>query len=248
MGSNRRNDRRAGDDEQPQHVLDVTDYHIMRYSVTNEQYAAFVSATGRRPPQGWSGGTYLPELAGHPVTWVNLLDAVAFSRWAAEQLGLPVRLPTEPEWEKAARGPDGRLYPWGNEWEADRCSNREAKARGTNAVAAFSPAGDSPYGAGEMAGNVQNWCISLFGPYPYTSDDGREQLLAVTGDVSTMPQFHESGATSNPESMEASLGKQVMRGGSWRGTRDQARCAYRSWAAPMHRSDDTGFRCAWSEL
>ncbi len=245
MGSNRRVDRRAGADEFPQHRLHVTDYHIMRFPVTNGQYAAFLAASGRKTPLGWPGAEATAGKADDPVVGVALHDALAFAAWAAQETGLPLRLPTEPEWEKAARGPDGRLYPWGNEWDPARCNNREAHASGAVAVRAYAPAGDSPYGVAGMAGNVQTWCLSLFGPYPYEATDGRERLLADPQSASLFPGFYETGAIANAERFEASSGKIVVRGGSWHGSRDQARCAYRSWAPPMHRSDDTGIRLAY---
>lgn len=245
MGSDLAAYRAAGADETPDHALTVSDFHIMRYPVTNEQYRLFLEATGHRKPLTWRNGVYPEDKASHPVTGVNLLDALAFCRWAREATGLPVRLPSEPEWEKAMRGPDARLYPWGNQWDAKRCNSREARSKGTSPVGQFSPQGDSPYGVAEAAGNVQEWCSSLFGPYPYDPTDGREMLVNNLNPDSVLPQQWEAGAISNPERAEANLGKQTLRGGSWRGDRNEARCAYRSWAAPMHRSDDTGFRCAY---
>lgn len=256
VGSDRR-DRDAGDDERPQHRLVISDFYIMRYPVTNAQYRRFIEATGHRTPLFWPGGRMPAELAEHPVVGVSFHDAAAFCRWARAATGLPIRLPTEVEWEKAARGPDGRRYPWGDRWDAARCNNREAGGQlaprpdrpgrpgGTTPVGRFSPAGDSPYGVAEMAGNVQNWCASIFGPYPYDPTDGREALVYELESASLLPQFHESGAIANAERSEANLGKQTLRGGSWRCDRREARCAYRSWAAPMHRSDDTGFRCCY---
>lgn len=237
--------RAAGADETPAHTLHITDFYLMRYPVTNAQYLQFMEATGHRAPLTWRNGIYPADKADHPVTGVTYYDALAFCRWAREATGLPVRLPTEPEWEKAARGPDGRLYPWGNQWQPERCNNRENKSKGTTPVSHFSPQGDSPYGIADLAGNVQEWCSSLFGSYPYDPTDGREMLVNNLDPESVLPRQHDAGAIANPERAEASLGKQTLRGGSWRGNRNEARCAYRSWAAPMHRSDDTGFRCCY---
>ncbi len=149
----------------------------MRTPVTNAQYNQFVQATGHRCPVAWRDGVYPADKADHPVTGVTYQDALAFCRWAREITGLPVRLPTEPEWEKAARGPDDRLYPWGNQWRPELANNRENKSKGTTPVNAFSPQGDSPYGVADTAGNVQEWCSSLFGSYPYDPADGREAFV-----------------------------------------------------------------------
>lgn len=265
IGSSRSADRRAGADEMPQHRLRVTDFHIMRFPVTNAQYRLYLAATGQRPPLYWPEGQELVAKAGHPVVGVSLQDALAFSCWAAEMTGLPLRLPAEPEWEKAARGSDGRLYPWGNAWDPARCNNRETpnpaarqslqmarnllrahpEVVGTMPAGCCSPQGDSPYGVADMAGNVQTWCLSYFGSYPYDPGDGREALLADPTQAGLFPGSHETGAISNAERPEASAGKLVVRGGSWHGSRDQARCAYRSWAPPMHRGDDTGIRLCY---
>lgn len=245
MGSDLASYRQAGADEMPQHTLNVSDFHIMRYPVTNAQYRLFTEATGHRAPQTWRNAVYAEDAAGHPVTGVTYQDALAFCRWAREVTGLPVRLPSEPEWEKAMRGTDGRLYPWGNQWDRARCNNRESKSKGPTPVDAFSPQGDSPFGVADAAGNVQNWCSSIFGPYPYDPADGREVLVNDLNPSSVLPQQHDVGAISNAERFEANLGKQTLRGGSWRGERNEARCAYRSWAAPMYRGDDTGFRLCY---
>jgi formylglycine-generating enzyme required for sulfatase activity len=245
MGSKKSRDPRAEDDEMPQHVLDVSDYHIMRYPVTIAQYKAFIDATGHRTPLWWENGEYPADKANHPVTGVSFGDAAAFCMWARQETGLPIRLPTEPEWEKAARGPDGRVYPWGDAWEDGRCNTIETKIMGTTAVGQFSPQGDSAYGMAEAAGNVQEWIVSLYGAYPYDSSDGREDLIQKLDNPSLYPIFRETGGTSVVNSVEATTGKSMLRGGSWRENKYQSRCAYRSWAAPMHRSPDTGFRCAY---
>lgn len=245
IGSKRSSDPEAPEDEMPQHILEVSDYYIMRFPVTNAQYRQFMEATGYRPPLFWADGKFPAAQADHPVVGVSFLDAAAFCLWAAQVTGLPVRLPTEPEWEKAARGADGRVYPWGNRWEPGRCNSREAERGGTSPVGEYSPQGDSPYGIAEMAGNVQEWVSSLYRPYPYDPSDGREDLVYRLDSLSALPRFHESGGTSMVNSQEAAFDKAMLRGGSWREGRFQSRCAYRSWAAPMHRSDDTGFRCCY---
>lgn len=245
MGSGRTHDRHAHDDEMPAQVLHVTDYMLMRYPVTNAQYARFVQATGHRGPLFWTDGSFPSGQEDHPVVGVSYYDALAFCDWAAQQTGLPIRLPTEPEWEKAARGSNGRLYAWGDEWKKGLCNTSEENLNGTSPVKKYSPQGDSPYGVADMGGNVQEWCSSLFGPYPYDPADGREAHVYDLHNRDLLPKLIETGCTSMPESDEASAGKSVIRGGSWRETKFQARCTYRSWAAPMHRSDDTGFRCCY---
>lgn len=245
MGTSRALDRESHDDEMPPQKLLVSDYYMMRYPVTNEQYARFVKETGHRVPLFWSNGSFPDGKGAHPVVGVSYYDAIAFCAWAAETTGLPVRLPTEPEWEKAARGPDARLYTWGNQWKKGLCNLSEEKLNGTSPVECYSPQGDSPYGIADMGGNVQEWCSSLFGGYPYDPTDGREAHVYDLHNQELLPKLLETGCTSMPESDEASVGKTVIRGGSWRESRFQARCSYRSWAAPMHRSDDTGFRCCY---
>jgi formylglycine-generating enzyme required for sulfatase activity len=245
IGSKPSSDRLAQPDESPQHQLRVSDFYMMRYPVTNAQYRLFVEATGHRPPLFWPEDQFPTEKADHPVVGVTFHDATAFCHWAAEVTGLPARLPTEPEWEKAARGGNGRLYPWGNEWEAGLCNSGESKLSVTVPAGRFSPQGDSLYGIADIAGNAQEWCASLFGPYPYDPTDGREVLVHNLDGQSLMPNLTDTGCVANPQQIEAALDKMVVRGGSWRQGRHQSRCAYRSWAAPMHRSDDTGFRCCY---
>jgi len=245
IGSKRSLDQDAHEDEMPAQVLNVSDYFIMKHAVTNEQFNQFVQATGCRKPLFWSNGTYPEGKANHPVVGVSYYDALAFCAWAGQVTGLPIRLPTEPEWEKAARGPEMRLYSWGDKWENGLCNSSEEKLNDTSPVDQYSPQGDSTYGISDMGGNVQEWCSSLFGPYPYDPTDGREAHVYDLQAEDLLPKLLETGCTSLPESDEASIGKSVIRGGSWRESQHQARCAYRSWAAPMHRSDDTGFRCCY---
>jgi formylglycine-generating enzyme required for sulfatase activity len=244
VGSDPGRDRRAQPDEMPAHRLRISDFYLMRHPVTNAQYGQFLAATGRRPPLYWAELGQAAGRADHPVVGVTLADAVAFCRWAGEITGLPVRLPTEAEWEKAARGGDARLYPWGDRWEPGR-ANAGGRATGTTPAGCHSPQGDSPFGVADMAGNVQQWCSSLFGAYPYDPADGREALVYALDEERVLPNFQETGCTSNPQAPEAFVGKQCIRGGSWREGAHEGRSAYRSWAAPLHRSDDTGFRCCY---
>lgn len=245
MGSDPRHDREAQADEQPQHVLSVSDFFIMRHPVTNSEYYLFIEATGHRAPLFWVNGDFPDDKAEHPVVGVSYLDAIAFCRWAGGQIGLPIRLPTEAEWEKAARGSKGQVYPWGDQWEPMICNTREAKLKDTTPVGYFSPKGDSPYGVADIGGNVQEWLSNLYGSYPYNPEDGRELLVNNLDHDQLLPRLLDTGCTSVPQSLEAAKDKSVIRGSSWRETKHQSRCAYRSWAAPLHRSDDTGFRCCY---
>ena len=167
----------------------------------------------------------------YPVVAVSWYEAVAFTRWLSEEGGLNVRLPTEAEWEKACRGADRREYPWGNEWDVHTVkrlnfadwhtdyswSDKKADDgyKYTAPVGSY-PAGRSPYGALDMAGNVWEWTSSLYKPYPYQADDRREDM--------------ESGDD------------RVLRGGSWDNNNRFVRCAFRVWYDPDGWDDDLGFR------
>lgn len=247
MGSDLKKDRQMHSDEKPRHRLSITAYYFMRYPVTNEQYHWFIEATGHRIPLfGWPDGKFPQAKADHPVVGVSFHDAVAFCHWAGELTGLKLRLPSEPEWEKAARGGVGQIFPWGETWEPGRCNCLEEKIGASTPVGMFSPQGDSPYGVADMGGNVQEWCSSLFGPYPYDPQDGREVLVYNMDAKGLLPGYHDTGCIANAQAPEAYLDKSVVRGGSWREEgKIKSRCAYRGWAAPMHRSDDTGFRCCY---
>ncbi len=210
--------------ELPQHTVDLPDYRIGTYPVTNGQYAEFVKQTKHSPPQkaGWFGKNPPENKLDYPVVGVNWYDAWDYCRWLSERTGRIYRLPKEAEWEKAARGTDGRLYPWGNEWETGRCNCLNAQ---TMPVMAY-PAGQSPYGCYDMIGNVWEWTSTLWGqhwqksdfPYPYRPDDGREDLKA---DVTVYRLF---------------------RGGSFDDEITQLRCSARRWFVPTNTSKTRGFR------
>lgn len=163
MGSTDR-DPDAQANEKPQHYVHLPGFQIARYPITNRQYAAFIRATRHHVPWGWKDGQMPHGKNDHPVTNVSLQDAETFCAWATRISGNRIRLPTEAEWEKAARGTDGRLYPWGNYWDANRC-NGELRIGGTTPVDRF-PSGRSPYGLFDMIGNAWEWTSSHFTDYP----------------------------------------------------------------------------------
>lgn len=123
-------------------------FYIDRFPVTNAEYKKFVDETGHEPPAHWRRGTWPEGKADHPVVQITWHSANAYAEWAQK------RLPTELEWEKAARGMDARRWPWGNVFDRRYCNT---SSEGTTRVGVYSPAGDSPYGAADMAGNVWEW-------------------------------------------------------------------------------------------
>ena len=154
MGSDPGRDKHADDEEQPQHTLYLPDYYMARTPVTNAQYVAFVQATYRDPPEDWKHGRPPEGKEDHPVGYISWYDAVAYCNWLSQVTGKPYRLPSEAEWEKAARGTDGRIYPWGDEPSDEKRCNFGCNVGGTTPVGRYSPQGDSPYGCTDMAGNV----------------------------------------------------------------------------------------------
>ena len=217
MGSDPLKDKRAIDPEQPQHVLYLPNYYLAKTQVTNAQYWAFLQSTGYERPRHWQDKTPPRGKKKHPAVYVSWNDAIAYCRWLAEVTGRPYRLPTEAEWEKGARGTDGRIYPWGDQWDAKRCNTIESGKADTTPVGAY-PQGASPYGLLDMAGNVCEWTSSLYQAYPYRADDGREDL--------------------------SSSNRRVLRGGAFDYVERDARCASRSWYDPSLRSWGEGFRVA----
>jgi formylglycine-generating enzyme required for sulfatase activity len=204
-------------EEAPRHEVSLPAYAIARTPVTNALYAAFVAGVGAPAPLAWRGATPPAERLDHPVVDVSWNEAQAFCAPLAARGG--PRLPTEAEWEHAARGGDGRAFPWGEAFAPHRANTRDGGPGATTPVGAY-PAGASPYGVLDMAGNVWEWTASLDAPYPYRPDDGREDLMAP--------------------------GRRIMRGGCYANPHGYARCACRFRLPPTARNEFTGFRLALS--
>jgi serine/threonine-protein kinase len=218
--------------EQPQHRLFLDNYWIGRYLVTNRQFETYTRLTGFSRPASKVQAAAIPNWAQCPAVDINWLEALAFGEWVGHQTTaqLPanwvVRLPTEAEWEKAARGSDGRIYPWGDEPPSDSLCNFDLHVGFPTPVSLYSPCGDSPYGCADMVGNVAEWTLSRWGKewdrpdflYPYHPRDGREDLA---GDD-----------------------YRVVRGGAFYGDQGIVRCAFRERLEPEGRSRDIGFRLA----
>lgn len=157
-----------------------------------------------------------------PVVGVSWYEANAYCCWLSARIGRLVRLPSEAEWEYAARGTDGRIYQWGDTFLHGACNIRSAGIGHTLPVGQHSPLGDSPFGVADMIGNVSEWTNSLFRPYPHSDSDDRENV-------------------EDP-------GERVTRGGSWFSLDLRARTASRGMNDPWFCDDDLGFRIAASYL
>jgi len=170
MGSDKQKDPQAADDERPQASIALATFQIGKYPVTVAEYACFVRS-GQEEPSRWQ--EQLSKL-DHPVSRVSWHDAVSYIQWLSKHSGQPWKLPSEAEWEKAARGTDGRIYPWGDNFDSGRCNSFEGKRRDTTPVGSY-PTGASPYGILDMAGNVWEWTSDLYKPYPGGNDTSIEQ-------------------------------------------------------------------------
>ena len=240
------------EDEFPQHPVMLDAFLIDKVEVTNAQYLKFVQAAKHRPPADpkggedrsrnlWEGSKVPPAVAGLPVVSVDWNDAKAYCEWAGK------RLPTEAEWEKAARGPDGQVFPWGANWDRARLNSASLwasqdllsydawatwwDAKGFDLLEAKTlagvlkpggsfPGGGSPYGAQDMAGNVSEWVADWVGS-----------------------EFYHASPDRNPKGPDTGE-KRALRGGSWYNHANGARVALRRDAFPNHRANTIGFRCA----
>lgn len=246
MGSKDDNEL-AADSEKPQHTVEINyDYWMAKFILTNRQFSEFIKDTKYETTAdkegGWHGGKFTKgvnwkhptdpkskweDKEDHPVVQVSWDDAMEYCKWFNEtfksDLGdLLLHLPTEAEWEKAARGAYGNEWPWGNEFDPNKCNSAEGRKGGTTPVGAYSAlGGDSPYGCADMVGNVWEWCNDWFSDSEYK------------GRTST-PVFNPKGSQTGSS--------RVLRGGSFSLNRYLARCASRLNNDPGLRYDSIGFR------
>lgn len=200
-------DMAAYDNELPQHRLTLRAFQLARFPVTVAEYAYFVQA-GQKQPNNWHSQLTKHD---HPVVNVSWRDASAYAAWLAKTTSHPWRLPSEAEWEKAARwdGRTARIYPWGDTFDQSRCNTHESGIKVTTPVGSY-PSGASPCGAQDMAGNIWEWTRSVYKPYPYLLTDGREA--------------------------QDSTDNRVLRGGSWYDYAGDARAAFRFNISPDYSS------------
>ncbi|MCP4401462.1 MAG: SUMF1/EgtB/PvdO family nonheme iron enzyme [bacterium] len=241
MGSDPAQDREADEDEQPQHIVQLSEFSISRFPVTNAQYLAFIEDGGYSQRSFWTaeGWTWKEkksisgpqifgeefDLSNHPVVGVSWYEAMAFCQWLTQHLRKSgelsdtqeIHLPTEAEWEKAARSTDGRIFPWGSEITSELANNRNTELVVTSTVGCFSR-GASPYGCEDIAGNAREWCLDWFDSRYY----------------STSPKENPTGPASGSD--------RVIRGGDWNFYSEQCRVAYRGKRWPDMRSNSSGFR------
>jgi sulfatase modifying factor 1 len=207
----------------PRHIVELSEYWIGVHCVTNRQYARFVEETGYRAPEEadsdfygdavWKNGRCPAEKLDHPVVWVNSYDCAAYATWAS------LSLPSEAQWEKAARGPRGFIYPWGNEWDEEKCRNGGNRYGETTAAVWEYPEDSGGYGTLQQSGNVGEWCADWYGGNYYEESPAKDPLGPSSGSA------------------------RVFRGGSWYD--DDAsdfRGARRFRRGLAHRLDYQGFR------
>jgi len=216
----------------PQNVVSTAEYRIDKYAVTNAQYARFVAATGHRPPLDWKDGKIGEGKELHPVTMVSWHNASDYAAWAGK------RLPTEAEWEKAARGTEGLRWPWGDRMDAERL-NTYYSVGSTTPYNAY-PEGMSPFGVMDMVGNVSEWTADDF--RPYAGSAAPSDLFKARR--ATEPRQGPAKAMKMAEFEETEQPYKVLRGGSWKSDPFSTATYHRNYAWPNFASDFFGFRCA----
>lgn len=240
-------------DEHPERLVFLRAFFLDRFEVTNEQYAAFIRSTGHRPPANnnpastiWAGEAFPDAIAHHPVVNVSWNDAAAYCRWSGK------RLPTEAEWEKAARGTDGRRYPWGNDWNWTKANSASYWAGRTVDFQsgadwdAFWLKGEGANLAKEKGinGEVLTLPVGSFpgGVSPYGIHDLAGNAAEWVQDWYD-PNYYRTAPLTDPAGPERGAIK-AMRGGSWLKPAVSLRTSDRDWGIMDSRPSGTGFRCA----
>jgi formylglycine-generating enzyme required for sulfatase activity len=198
--------------ELPLHDVYLDGYWMGKYEVTYAQYDKYCEVTGKNRPddKGWGRGD-------RPVINVSWDDAVAYCKWLSDKKGLKFKIPTEAQWEKAARGADGRKYPWGNNRPDESLANFGKRIGKTSPVGSYRQ-GASPYGLLDMAGNVWEWCWDWYDTNYYSKSPERNTPGPRIGTT------------------------RVLRGGSWSNDAADVRCAFRNFDYPFLPINSLGFR------
>jgi len=208
----------GAENERPVHRVFVDEFAIGRFAVTNRLYQVFIEASGYQPPQGWNDPRF--NHPDQPVTSVSWFDATAYCKWLSEKAGKLYRLPTEAEWERAARGGlEGRLYTWGDEAPQLQSNYAELWLNGPERVGQRTPNG---FGLQDISENVHEWCSDWFDESYYANSPRENPRGPATGT------------------------RRASRGGSWRHQIKITRVAARSSIPPDFKYSDYGFRCAMS--
>jgi formylglycine-generating enzyme required for sulfatase activity len=216
-------------DSSPSSPVDVEAFLMMKYPVTNYQYWLFTQATGWPPPPHWGGQEPPKKIWTHPVVAVSWGEAIFFCSWLWLVTPWKWRLPTEAEWEYAARGTDGRHFPWGNTFDKSRANTLEGGKNKISDVNAFGSRNESPFGVRDMVGNVWEWTSSLFESYPYTPK--------TTIEIPTIPSAIFTMSWWDPNET-----KITMRGGSWGLDKSYSTTYARIWSSAGNRGMYGGFR------
>lgn len=208
-------------DEVPAHLVNLPGFYIDRYEISNKDFSVFVREKQTRPPTAWNSDAYPSGEDLYPVTDVNWFQAQAYCAWAGK------RLPAEAEWEKAARGPQGLIYPWGNEFDSRKAN---LLSNGPRPIGSH-PQGASPYHIEDMIGNVWEWTENWYLPYPDNhnpSDEYGQRFKVIRGKSWIQGFGHQS----------ADEAKEIIA--------HEARASYRLYFDPTFSFGDLGFRCAKS--
>jgi formylglycine-generating enzyme required for sulfatase activity len=248
--NNPQTDKRLFLRQTPPSVVETDNYEISKYPITYFQFSKFIEATNYITTAGKYGwgfhfdGKNMKKVTDaswkdpfknldlysrnktdrYPVVMVSWYDCIEFTKWLSKQTGQKYNLPTEAQWEKAARGPEGNTWPWGNHWYLDKC-NCNNQIGTPSQVGKFSPGGDSYYGASDMAGNVLEWTRTTTGTrkpwpakykYPYKAADGRNKLTGKN--------------------------RRIARGGNFQRGQDFCRATFRFADEPENRYSSMGFR------